>query len=290
MKMRLHVRNAGIALGILLVAVAGRGAAQSAGSVEFTARVAPTDGRPEPVRQLTFYVLRKSLDDIRQETLQLEPPPDLDKFIDGLAVSPKLKTWMKQNHTVRLSGTNFAKSLTADDVVDIPEFYNAYMLRNSGYEGTGFPKPKFKLKDEASNPAKFNEGKAEYKEAVRKFVGTAPESVQGIEADLIEFDASVRWEQIVTEQRRRVEKRTLELAQTRYLAAQTDTNLDGRGVFDGLAPGNYWIGMLGMQAISGDVRLRWDLPVTVRPGELTHIELTNLNAVKPYSAAQNSDH
>ena len=290
MKMRSHVRNAGIALGILLVAGPGRLAAQSAGSIEFTAKVAPTDGRPEPVRQLTFYLLRKSLDDIRQEALLLEPPPDLDKFIDSLAVSPKLKTWMKKNHAVQLSGANFAKGLTADDVVDIPEFYNAYMLRNSGYEGTGFPKPKFKLKDEVSNPAKFNEGKAEYKEAVRKFVGTAPESVQGIEADLIEFDPSVRWEQIAAEQRRRLEKRTLELAQTRYLVAQTDTNLDGRGFFASLAPGSYWIGMLGMQAVSGDVRLRWDFPVTVRSGESTRIALTNLNAVKPYSAAQNSNH
>ncbi len=50
-------------------------AAQSTGSMEFTAQVAPTDGRPEPVRQLTFYLLRKSLEDIRQEALQLEPAP-----------------------------------------------------------------------------------------------------------------------------------------------------------------------------------------------------------------------
>ena len=76
----------------------------------------------------------------------------------------------------------------------------------------------------------------------------------------------------------------------RYLAAQTDTDLDGHGSFAGLAPGNYWIGMIGMQAIAGDVRLRWDLPVTVRPGETTRVELTNLNAAKPNGAAQNSDH
>jgi len=64
--------------------------------VEFTAQVAPTDGRPEPVRQLTFYLLRKSLDDIRQEALLVEPAPDFDKFVDGLTVSPKLKEWMKK--------------------------------------------------------------------------------------------------------------------------------------------------------------------------------------------------
>jgi len=289
-KMKLFVRTAGIVLGLLLVAAPGWLAAQSAGSIEFTAQVAPTDGRPEPVRQLTFYLLRKSLDDIRKEALQLEPPPDLDKFIDGLTVSPSLKAWMKKNHTVQLSGTDFTKSVTADDVVDIPEFYDAYMLRNSGYEGTGFPKPKFKLKDEASKPEKFNEAKAEYKEAVRKFVRTTPESVPGIEGDLIKFDSSVTWEQLMAEQRSRLDKRALELAQTRYLAAQTDTDLDGRGYFASLAPGRYWIGMLGKQAVSGDVRLRWDFPVTVRPGEPTRVALSNLNAVKPYSTAQNSNH
>src|SRR5258708_30329793 len=121
MRMRLHLRCAVVFVGMLRVAAPGWLAAQATGSVEFTAQVSATDGRPEPVRQLTFYLLRKSLDDIRQEALQLEPPPDLDKFIDGLAVSPKLKAWMKKNHTVQLAGTDFAKSLTADDVVDIPE-------------------------------------------------------------------------------------------------------------------------------------------------------------------------
>jgi len=297
MKIELHVRGAGIVFGLLLVAAPGWIAAQSAaagnvatGSVDFSAQVAATDGRPEPVRQLTFYLLRKSLDDIRQEALQLEPPPDLANFIDSLTVSPKLKEWMKKNHTVQLGATNLAKSLSADDVVDIPEFYNAYMLRNSGYEGAGFPKPKFKLKDEVSNPSKFIEQKAEYKEAVRKYVGTAPETIQGIETKLFDVDPYVKWQLIVAEHQRRLEKRTLDLAQTRYLVAQADTNLDGRCRFADLAPGNYWINMLGMQAISGDVRLRWDFPVTLRAGESVHLELSNLNAIKPYSAAQNHNH
>jgi hypothetical protein len=45
-----------------------------------------------------------------------------------------------------------------------------------------------------------------------------------------------------------------------------------------------------VQAISGDVHLRWDFPVTVRAGESTHVELSNLNAVKTYSTAQNRNH
>jgi hypothetical protein len=290
MKMRLHIRSAVIVAGLLLVAAPRWLAAQSTGSVEFTAQVAPTDGRPEPVRQLTFYLLRKSLEDIRQEALQLEPPPDLDKFVDALTVSPKLKTWMKKNRTVRLVGTDFTNLLTADDIVDTPEFYNAYILRNSGFEGTGFPKPKFKLKDQASNPEKFNEAKADYKEAVRKFINMTPESIQGIDSNLVEINPSAKWELLVAEQQRRLDKRALELAQTRYLAAQTDTNLDGRGFFAGLMPGSYWIDILGMQAVSGDVRLRWDFPVRVRPGETTRIELSNLNAAKPFSSARNSNH
>jgi hypothetical protein len=290
MKMRLHFRFHVVVFGLLLAFAPGWLAAQSTGSVEFTAQVAPTDGRPEPVRQLTFYLLRKSLEDIRQEALLLEPAPDLDKFVDGLTVSPKLKAWMKKNHTVELSGTDFTNLLTADDIVDTPEFYNAYMLRNSGYDGVGFPKPKFNMKDEATNPEKFNEAKAEYKEGIRKFIGKTPESIRGIDGDLAEINPSTKWERLEADQRRRLEKRTLEVAQTRYLVAQTDTNLDGRGFFARLAPGSYWINILGMQAVSGDVRLRWDFPVTVRPGESTRVELSNLNAAKPFSTAQNSIH
>ncbi len=57
----------------------------------------------------------------------------------ALRYRPNLKAWMKKNHTVQLSGTDFTRALTADDIVDMPEFYNAYMLRNSGYEGSWLP-------------------------------------------------------------------------------------------------------------------------------------------------------
>ena len=60
-------------------------AAQSTGRIEFMALVTPTGGQPEPVRQLTFYLLRKSVEDIRAEALQTAPAPALDKFIDGLS-------------------------------------------------------------------------------------------------------------------------------------------------------------------------------------------------------------
>jgi hypothetical protein len=278
-----------IGLALFLTAMPARIAAQSTGSIEFTAHVAPTDGQPEPVRQLTFSLIRKSLDDIRQEALQLEPAPQLDKFADGLNLSPELKAWIKKNRTADFAGADFAKNLTADDIMDVPEFYGAYMSRNVGFKGVGFPDPKFKEKDRTANPEKYNRQKEEYRVAIRKFIVAVPESVTGIEADLNDINPATKWEQVLSSHRQRLEKRTLELAQTRYLVSKTDTNLDGRGWFGGVAPGNYWIGMLGAQAASGDVRVRWDVPVTVRAAETARVELTNFNAARPYTSARNSN-
>jgi hypothetical protein len=172
----------------------------------------------------------------------------------------------------------------------VPEFYDAYISRNFGYEGNGFPNPTFKAKDQTANPEKYKQEKAEYKESLRKFIASAPVSVQGIEADLTKIDPHEKWLRAVNAHRERLEKRTLELAQQNYLVSQTETNLDGHGWFGAIAPGSYWISLLGMQAVSGDVRLAWDVPVTVRPGETAHVTLNNVNAAKPSISAQNSDH
>jgi hypothetical protein len=282
--------SAVLALGLSLLLFPVVVAAQTAGRVDFTARVSPTGGRPEPVRQLTFYLLSKSLDDIRTEALKLEPPPDLDKFVDDLKVSPEMKAWMKKRHSVRLVGGDFVKSLTPDDIVDVPEFFEAYMMRNSGFKGVGFPEPKYKEKDKEANPEKYKAQKEEYIAAIRKFIDAVPESVQGLDADMEDINPFERWQHLVFAQRQQLAKKTIELAQQRYLAAQADTDLDGHGAFAGLAPSTYWIGMIGTEAISGDVHLDWDVPVTVRPGETTHVELSNLNATKPNTTADNSIH
>jgi hypothetical protein len=68
------------------------------------------------------------------------------------------------------------------------------------------------------------------------------------------------------------------VAQSKYLAAKSDTDLDGRASVSGLAPGNYWISSLNLEANAGDMRLRWDVPATIQPGKTTRIELTNLNS------------
>ena len=53
----------------------------------------------------------------------------------------------------------------------------------------------------------------------------------------------------------------------------------------GLAPGEYWVSTLNLDANAGDTRLSWDAPVTIRTGETTRVELTNLNAVEAHVSA-----
>jgi hypothetical protein len=289
MKPKSCFRAVALFLGTVIILLPAHIAAQSTGRVEFTARVAPTGGQPEPVRQLTFYLLRKSIEDIRAEALQAAPAPELDKFIDALAVSPGLKAWMKKNHSVRLYGEEFIKSVTPDDIVDIPEFFKAYMTHNEAYRGAGFPEPKFKEKDRDSNPEKFNDEKEQYQAAVRKFIAAAPNPAEGMDLELVGLNPYAKWESLQGKQRRLLETRAYQLAEERYVVARTDSDLEGRGSFAGIAPGNYWIGMFGSEAISGDVHLHWDYHVTVRPGQTVQVMLSNLNAAKPSYEAQNSN-
>jgi len=264
-------------------------AAQSTGRVEFVARVAPTGGQPEPVRQLPFYLLRKSFEDIRAEALQAVPAPDLDQFIDGQEVTPELKAWMKKHHSVQLSGEDFTKGLTADDIVDTPEFFKAYMTHNAAYRGMGFPEPKFKEKDRKSNPEKYEAAKKQYDAAVRKFIAATPDTLKGMDLELFDINPNPKWVNLENKRAKMVDADSIQIAQERYVVARTETDLDGRGSFSGLAPGNYWIGMFGTEAISGDVRQQWDLRVTVRQGETASIELSNFNAVRSSTSAQNSN-
>ena len=289
MKTKSCFRAVALFLGSAIVFFPARLAAQSTGRIEFAARVAATGGQPEPVRQLTFYLLRKSVEDIRAEALQTSPATDLDKFIDGLGLSPELKAWMKKHHSVRLYGEEFIKSVTPDDIVDIPEFFKAYMTHNEAYRGAGFPEPKFKEKDRDSNPEKYNDEKVQYKAAVRKFIAAAPNPADGMDLELVGLNPYAKWESLQFKQRQLLETRAFQLAEERYVVARTDSDLDGRGSFARIAPGNYWIGMFGAEAISGDVHLHWDYHVTVQPGETAQVALSNLNASRPSYEAQNSN-
>jgi hypothetical protein len=75
------------------------------------------------------------------------------------------------------------------------------------------------------------------------------------------------------------------VAQKKYLAAKVDTDLEGHAFLRELAPGNYWISTLNFDASAGDVRVRWDVPVTIQAGQAFRIELTNLNATDTLSAS-----
>jgi hypothetical protein len=251
------------------------------GSVEFVASVTPTDGRPEPVRQFTFYLLRKSLADVHADVQAADPPPEMDVFIDALKVSPELKAWMKKNQTVEMAGSDFTHKLTPDSILDTPEFMKAYVTYNSGYPGSGFPEPKYHPGDEQKDPDKYAKELKEYRAAVLKYAIANPTSKEGMEAELTDLDPSQKWFALVSAERDRVEKRTLRLAQTQYLATQTDSDLNGQGSMTGVPAGDYWLGTLGAVAQGGDIRQSWDVPITVRAGQTTEIALTNLNATAP---------
>lgn len=260
-----------------------RAQAPASGGIEFQARIQPTGGRLEPVRSLSFYLLRKSAADIRKEAEQAEPPTDLTGFIDGLNVSPELKEWMKKNNTVSLSGKDFVKGLKAEDVTGVPEFLDAYMARNGASLDAGVPAPKYKESDRTANPEKYRREHEQYLQSIKRYVTAHPESLEGIDAQLNDSDPTQRWVQRQTEQQRKIDRRSQTLAHTTYLAAQIDSDLEGRGALSGLVPGTYWLTTLDTPAMAGDVRLQWDLPVQVAPGQTARIELNNLNAIEPAS-------
>jgi hypothetical protein len=284
-----HIRAMVLLLTGLTFLLPAHLAAQSTGRVEFQARVAPTGGQPEPVRQLTFYLMRKSFEEIHVEALQSAPAPDLDKFVDTLEISPELKAWMKKHHSVQLSGEEFTKRLTPEDIVSIPEYFKAYMTHNAAYRGMGFPEPKIKEKDRKSNPEKFQAEKDQYEASVRKFIAASPDSVKGMDLELVDLNPNAKWLSIENKHAKMVDANAMQIAQERYVVARTETDLEGRGSFSNIAPGNYWIGMFGAEAISGDVRQHWDLRVTVRQGETASVELSNFNAVRSNTSAQNSN-
>jgi hypothetical protein len=145
------------------------------------------------------------------------------------------------------------------------------------------PAPKFKESDRLSNPERYKREREQYLQAIRRHIAAHPESTQGIDAQLGDANPTQRWTQRQVEQQRKIERRSQVLAQTTYLAAQAESNLEGRGILRGLAPGAYWLTTLDTPAMAGDVRLLWDVPVHVASGQTARIELSNLNAVEPAS-------
>lgn len=271
-------------LGILLSAVALAfvlPASPQNGSIEFVAQATPTDGLQEPVRGFPIFLLSKSYEGICKEVNETTPPPDMNGFIDKLEVSKELKAWMKKNHWVTLNGQDFIHILKVPDVMGVPEFYKAYRERNAGDEASNFPDPKFKASDEQKHPEKFKQLEDEYAEAIRAFMEAHPESIDGIDGNLTDVDPSAKWNEIVGKHDTMVRQRGLNLAESKYLVARTQTDLQGQGFLRGLPPGNYWLSSLNVAAEVGDVHAKWDVPVTVEPGKTEYIALSNANALPP---------
>ncbi len=233
------------------------------------------------MRGFPFYLLSKSFTDIGKEAANSIPKPDMDAFIAKLTVSPELKAWMKKNRTVQLSGEEFIKRLNADIILSIPEFKNTYMDRNSGDQSADFPRPKFKASDEKKNPEKFKKLSDEYIEIVRHYIEDHPGSLDGLDLGLSDIDPGPKWNTMMGARTTAIHQRTLDLAQSNYMVARAETNLQGQGYIRGLAAGTYWLSTLDVPAIVGDARPRWDIPVTLRAGETKYLALSNSNSVRP---------
>src|SRR6266404_733548 len=210
--------------------------AQSAGgTLEFAARITPTAARSEPVRQFTFYVLTKSYAEIVREVEAQNILKSRDKFIEGLKLSPELKEWLKAHDVFDLTMPGLDRLVTPDDILHVPEFLLAYQRSNSGGVTSGIPKPKYTDADKTAHPERYSKQLQEYYVALKKFIQSNPGTVSGIELELVGVNPQQQWSQIQADHRRRVLRLAPQYAQTKYLAAKTDTDLDGRASVSALA-------------------------------------------------------
>jgi hypothetical protein len=262
----------------------GLQASPQTGAIEFVAKATPSSGTDEPVRGITFYLLSKSFDDIGKEAAVTYPLAQMDAFIDKLDVSKELKSWMKKNHCVNLAGEDFIKKLKPDDVMDVTEFYKAYIERMAGDQSVAFPQPKYTAAEKKKNPAKYDEQFKQYHNAVRAFLVSNPKSTDGIDLALEEVNPGHQWNTINSNSMADLHRHTIELAQSKYLVARTDTDLQGQGSLRGIAAGTYWLSTLDIVAQTGDARQRWDVRITVPLGKTSYVTLSNINAVQPQHA------
>ena len=156
-----------------------------------------------------------------------DAPPDRDKFISDLKVSDELKEWLKGHDELDLTSPDLDKTITPDDILHVPEFLLAYQRANSGGVTYGIPKPKYADADKTAHPDKYQKQHDEYFVALKKFIQTHPESMSGVELELSGINPQAKWSSLQTERQKRVQRKAPEVAQTKYLATQVDTDLDG---------------------------------------------------------------
>jgi hypothetical protein len=263
----------------LLLAGYACAAQNSKGALDLTARVTPTGARPEPVRQFTFYVLTKSFADITIEVEQQDKLPSRDEFIERLKVSRQLKDWLKAHDVMDLTEPDLDKLVTPDEIISTPEFLAAYQRSNSGGVTAGLPTPKFRESDKEANPEKYEKLKQDYMVSMKKFMEAHPSTISGMELELGAVNPKLVWDKLQIDHKKRVAEVSPDIAQSRYLAAKADTDLEGHAFINGIPPGNYWVSTLGMDAASGDRHLSWDVPASVEASKTTRLNLTNVNAI-----------
>jgi len=260
------------------------GAQSPTGALDVTVQIAPSGARLEPVRQFTLYVLTKSYADIIKEVEAQDVLPTREEFIDNLKCTPQLKKWLKAHDVMDLTMPDFDKLVTPIEIMEVPEFLAAYQRSNSGGVTSGLPVPKYREADHEGNPEKYEKQTQEYLKALKRFVETHPATVTGMEVELAAINPKPQWDKLRADHKKRIAQIAPDAAQTRYLAAKGDTDLDGRVTLSGLAPGAYWVSSLSMDAAAGDRRLRWDVAATVQAAQTTRLALTNLNSTDAFSS------
>ena len=249
------------------------------GAIELNARITPTAARPEPVRQFTFYLLTRSYEDVVRDIGAQNVLPPRNDFIDTLKITDQLKAWLKAHDILDLTMPGLDKAVTPDDIITVPEFLLAYQHSNSGGVTNGIPKPKYKDADKIDHPDRYKKDYQDYINALKHFIQAHPETVSGMELELTAINPQTKWARIESDKRNAIQRKAPDVAQTKYLVAKVDTDLEGHAALSGLPPGNFWISTLNLDADAGDARLRWDVPVTIEPGHTTRVDLTNLNAI-----------
>ena len=109
--------------------------------------------------------------------------------------------------------------------------------------------------------------------------------MSGVELELDAVNPQRKWAALQNDRRKRVQRVAPDVAQLKFLAAKADTDLEGRASLSGVAPGDYWISSLNLDADAGDMRVRWDVAVKIDRGKTVRVELSNLNSIDARSSA-----
>ena len=128
---------------------------------------------------MTFYLLSRAFPTYAKKRKMRMSLVDLDHFIAQIGVSAELKEWMKKHRRIDLAGNDFIKELTAEDILDVPEFLSAYKSQNGAALHAVIPEPKYKSGDEQKNPEKYKHQREQYHQALVHYIQANLDSLAG---------------------------------------------------------------------------------------------------------------